>query len=283
MSQFGIDVSSYNGKIRWDKVKEAGCGYAVLKITQRNLSFDNRFRENWKGCAQQHIPCGVYRYVYEATPKQARRAAEMVVKLLDSVDAPEGTMVWWDMEDDSIEPVLAQERETLKESVLTARKVVEEAGYGFGIYCGLWWYRSIIGKMDIDCPYWIARYPTSRALPFGTAPAAKYRPEIKGQLWGWQYSSAGQVPGIDHRTDLDVIYGSITTPIVYAEPKENLRRGDRGDGVCWVQQRLNCHGAHLAVDGIFGPKTEEAVRAFQQKNGLAVDGIVGPNTRRKLR
>ena len=34
----------------------------------------------------------------------------------------------------------------------------------------------------------------------------------------------------------------------------------------------------LDVDGIFGPKTEEAVRAFQANESLAVDGIVGKNT-----
>jgi murein L,D-transpeptidase YcbB/YkuD len=30
------------------------------------------------------------------------------------------------------------------------------------------------------------------------------------------------------------------------------------------------------VDGIFGPQTESAVKAFQQSKGLAIDGIVGP-------
>ncbi|MBD1374017.1 peptidoglycan-binding protein, partial [Hazenella sp. IB182357] len=38
----------------------------------------------------------------------------------------------------------------------------------------------------------------------------------------------------------------------------------------------------IAVDGVFGAKTEQKVRAFQKANGLAVDGIVGRNTWGKL-
>lgn len=57
-----------------------------------------------------------------------------------------------------------------------------------------------------------------------------------------------------------------------------LRRGSRGEAVRRLQARLNAHGARLAVDGIFGPLTERAVRAYQQERRLAVDGIVGPQT-----
>ena len=45
-----------------------------------------------------------------------------------------------------------------------------------------------------------------------------------------------------------------------------------------LQQNLSALGYPLAVDGIFGKDTEEAVRAFQHDHGLGADGIVGPRT-----
>ena len=45
-----------------------------------------------------------------------------------------------------------------------------------------------------------------------------------------------------------------------------------------AQYLLNAHGAHLAVDGVFGPLTEAAVLSFQATHGLVVDGIIGSQT-----
>ena len=47
-------------------------------------------------------------------------------------------------------------------------------------------------------------------------------------------------------------------------------------------ERLNYHGYRLTVDGIWGDKTENAVRQFQKTRGLVVDGIVGKDTRKAL-
>jgi peptidoglycan hydrolase-like protein with peptidoglycan-binding domain len=57
-----------------------------------------------------------------------------------------------------------------------------------------------------------------------------------------------------------------------------VRKGDRQHPVKTLQYLLRARGHNLTVDGIFGPNTDAAVRAFQQQKGLAVDGIVGPNT-----
>jgi peptidoglycan hydrolase-like protein with peptidoglycan-binding domain len=57
-----------------------------------------------------------------------------------------------------------------------------------------------------------------------------------------------------------------------------VRRGDQEHPVRTLQYLLRARGHTVDVDGIFGPATEAAVRAFQQEKGLTVDGIVGPNT-----
>ncbi|MCF8133268.1 MAG: peptidoglycan-binding protein, partial [Synechococcus sp. Tobar2m-G35] len=61
-----------------------------------------------------------------------------------------------------------------------------------------------------------------------------------------------------------------------------LRRGMLGIEVGQLQpqlrQALGLSPEELPADGHFGPRTEAAVMAFQQQQGLAVDGLAGPDT-----
>lgn len=68
----------------------------------------------------------------------------------------------------------------------------------------------------------------------------------------------------------------------YSVPAKNVKKGQTGNAVRWVQWELNESGAKLIVDGDFGSKTLAAVRAFQKSKKLAVDGIVGVNTKATL-
>lgn len=61
-----------------------------------------------------------------------------------------------------------------------------------------------------------------------------------------------------------------------------LRRGAKGETVELLQELLNVNGIQVVVDGDFGVLTEQAVRSFQEINGLRQDGIVGPWTWEKL-
>ena len=61
--------------------------------------------------------------------------------------------------------------------------------------------------------------------------------------------------------------------------ERTLRKGDRGQDVKVLQQQLLDLGFDPnGVDGIFGPGTERALRAFQQSAGITVDGLAGGQT-----
>ena len=68
----------------------------------------------------------------------------------------------------------------------------------------------------------------------------------------------------------------------YPEPSKSLKKGSKGNDVRWLQYELTRKGYSIICDGIFGAKTDEAVRSFQADQGLTVDGIVGAATRAKL-
>ncbi len=61
------------------------------------------------------------------------------------------------------------------------------------------------------------------------------------------------------------------------------KRGSRGTEVRNIQSRLSAWGYNPgSVDGVYGAKTEAAVKRFQSKHGLTADGIAGPATLAKI-
>lgn len=73
------------------------------------------------------------------------------------------------------------------------------------------------------------------------------------------------------------------TPACSSGGFPTLRRGSISNYVCIAQDDLNTLGYPTGgLDGIFGAKTQEAVRNYQRRVGLSIDGIVGCNTWRGL-
>jgi hypothetical protein len=104
--------------------------------------------------------------------------------------------------------------------------------------------------------------PGFRKNAYHTKLAAAYRRHTVG---------AGSEPGTKDGGSGDGVDGPSVTQALLAE-------GSAGDAVRDLQQNLCALGYPLAVDGIFGKDTEEAVRAFQRDHGLGADGVVGPKT-----
>jgi len=72
------------------------------------------------------------------------------------------------------------------------------------------------------------------------------------------------------------------TTAVTTSPWPLTEQGDEGHPVRTLQHLLRARGHSVAVDGDFGPQTDNAVRGFQDALGLVVDGIVGQLTWRAL-
>ena len=89
--------------------------------------------------------------------------------------------------------------------------------------------------------------------------------------WSWQEAIARDWLAL--RVPLDELLPALPTagyPL--------LGRPARGDLVVWAQQHLRAAGVPVPVDGVFGPRTEAAVRAFQREQGLPAGARIGPRT-----
>ena len=284
MSKKVIDVSSYQGLVDWVKVKAAGIQGAILKIIRKDLNPDNQFENNWEGCEKAGIPVvGVYNYSYATTVEKARSDALKVVDTL----AGRTAKVWLDVEDACMKGL----GQKLIDIILAYQAVIQAAGLDFGVYTYFAFYDSYIrpyAGRQLDCHFWIARYPSTNLKDVNDTPPTDKQPLVSHILEGWQWASTGRVDGISGNVDFNEWYGSIPEPQVSGNPYpipgrllELVSPNMRGDDVKWAQShlvRLGFLPDETEIDGIYGPKTEAAVKAAQKHYGIAVDGIVGANT-----
>ena len=194
----GIDVSSWQGKPDWTKVKKSGIEFAILRIHQKDGE-DSSFEHNYKGCKSNAIPVGGYKYSYALTPAQALEEAEDTLSVLAGrgLDFP----VFYDLEWSSQRKLGSAAIEKIAEAFLNR---IKKAGYKVGIYCNMDWYQNVLTEKLRKYDLWLARYP---ANDNGTV-QERLRPSVGV---GWQYSSKGKVPGINGNVDMDVFYTDYRT------------------------------------------------------------------------
>lgn len=68
----------------------------------------------------------------------------------------------------------------------------------------------------------------------------------------------------------------------FSVAEASFRKGDQGEDIIQIQNRLNDLGYSVVADGDYGSATATAVRNFQADRGLESDGIVGPATYREM-
>ena len=286
----GIDVSHYQGKIDWIKVKEAGKRFAILKCQYEAQSHrkDETFEYNYEQAGINELCRGVYIYIARHSMEDPVADAKALLDHLKGRTLEYG--IWLDLEDKNLRPA---GKAYIKNLANLYSNIFKEAGYYVGIYCNHDWYINVIDtELKQNYDFWIARY---RSFDNGVYNEfSSLKPKFR-QAVAWQYSSKGKVPGISGNVDLDVDLDGIINLYAQGQPKEkkvtgnpyimpniNIRKGMISTGVKWVQWMLKERGFDIEVDGIFGKKTEAAVKDFQLKFGLKEDGIVGKKTREAL-
>lgn len=186
----GIDVSVHNGSIDWQKVKNSGIQFAILRAGYgREFSQkDVRFEENYRNAKAAGIPVGAYWYSYAMTPEEARLEADVFLSVIKGkqFEMP----VYFDLEEKKQFDLGKEKVSAIMRAFLER---VESAGYFTGLYGSASSLKTHTAD-DIKSRYtiWLAHWTQQT--------------DYSGAYGIWQYSSDGKVNGISGNVDLDIAY-----------------------------------------------------------------------------
>lgn len=303
----GIDVSRFQGNIDWNKVKNDGIDFAVLKFgniaDNDPLYVDTKFERNYNECARLGIPVGIYVYNYCNRVENLQRETKKLVDLIKGKSFPVG--VYLDMEDGTIKP---ESKDNLTQQVNDFYSIVINAGFKAGLYTSLSWTKTEynINEFNPNLLIWIAQYYKECTY--------------QGKYDMWQYTSSGSVNGINGRIDMNIAYFDIDKPnpientkvlewqkVMNRVYKCNLAEDNsfgpdsrkkamqyylhykmptiKNDYVGFVQDLLIAKGYSCGKwgrDKSYGLATRSAVERFQKDHNLKVDGFVGSKTIQEL-
>ena len=189
----GIDVSSYQGKIDWQRVKNmredsVHITFAFIKATEGILLVDPYFQRNWREAPKAGIACGAYHYF------RPRFSGKWQARFfLQNVKTQKGFLpAVVDIEElDGIKP--AKMRDELNDFL---KQVEAKTKVKPIIYSGLTFYQDYLSGYFDDYHLWIAHYYKPQ-LSVGHAINWKF----------WQHSDKAKVNGISYIVDFDVFNG----------------------------------------------------------------------------
>ena len=195
-AKVGIDVSKWNGTIDWDKVKNAGVQFAIVRAGYRgsvtgSLVEDPQFVANMKGATAAGIPVGVYFFTQATDEKEAVEEASAVLELIRDFQLSYPVFIDTEGAGNGRADGLGAETRTLVCEAFC--RTVENAGYTAGVYASRNWYNNNLQTARLENYHiWLAEY---RSVPL-----------YQGYYKTWQYTSKGKVDGIEGRVDMNITY-----------------------------------------------------------------------------
>lgn len=272
----GIDISRYQKGINLSAVP---CDFVIVKASQgASGSLYPTFKEQIEQADRLGKLLGAYHY---ASQGGAIAEAEKFLRTVDKYIGKAILCLDWE----------GDQNVNFKnpEYAMAWLKYVEQKT---GITPFIYMSKSVCRQYSWDAtfPLWCAQYANYQYTGYKPNPWT----DTKG-FGPWkdctilQYSSRGRLAGYPDNLDLDKAFISAEEWMMYAkgeidtdiskEPFPTLKKGDRNEYVRNWQMFLNLNGYSCgAADGIFGSKTDAAVRKWQKDHNLVADGIIGPKT-----
>lgn len=201
----GIDVSKWQKDVNWEKVKNSGIDFAIIRIGNRysgsgKIELDPYFIKNIEGAHKAGIDVGVYFFTQAVTQKEAREEAQFVVKQLKPYSKWLNYPVYYDLESTSTDRIGKAKLNTKQKTELCKAfcDEIKENGYIPGIYTYYLYYLQQLNMDELGSyEIWLAR--------------SSNEPSYQGKLFPydysmWQYNCDGKVAGINGNVDMDVYY-----------------------------------------------------------------------------
>ena len=189
----GIDVSYCQTKVDWQKVKEEGIRFAMVRVgycmNNGALKVDRMFKSHMEGAVAAGLDVGVYLYSYAASISSAKRAAREVLQAVKPYKLTYPIALDMEYDDEYI-------KNSKKNNTAIAAaflQEIEKGGYYAMLYCSKDFLDSYLMPERLTAfDKWIAQY------------ASKCTSAHKHGIW--QYSGSGKVRGVAEKVDLDVAY-----------------------------------------------------------------------------
>ena len=167
MQVFGIDVSYYNGNINWQKVKNAGVNFAILRIgytgygSARTKATDVKFEEYYKSAKSVGMPVGGYWFSCACSKEEGIAEAKAVLSKIKGkqFEYP----IYLDVEDTHHQ--IKASKQDITDAIKGFCDTMEEAGYYVGFYCNEDWFNNRMYPNQLaEYDRWIASWTSSKPL-----------------------------------------------------------------------------------------------------------------------
>lgn len=197
-SLLGVDVSVHQDNINWEKVKESGVDFAMIRLGYRGYGsgeagLDENYVENIKGARAAGVDAGVYFFSQAITAQEAVEEANLVIKSLEGLDVNYPVVFDWEIITDDSARTDNVPVDILTDCCVAFCETIKNAGYTPMIYQNK---RTSIFKLDLnrlnDYDFWLAEYNDEPSYYYDFAM--------------WQYTSSGRVPGISGNVDMNISF-----------------------------------------------------------------------------